>query len=190
MGIYFFIALIKEVEATHIRHRFRPQVVLFHLILSPFGPIIIHYLRKHHFNPVIIKRLALFNLRHKIAPKYDEEYENEETMNLYRWMKIQKYRHSTNSWYAFFTSLLWALVTYHALEAYLPLGYRFIFFIMGAMSMLSVFLQAMVYQNKWPYLSRECVFVQSYWLNVATTGMLEMYQITCPNLMMVQLHSL
>ena len=64
------------------------------MILSPFAPLIIFYLRKYHYHQALEDKLrnCFLGLIHK-NPEWEKEFEGEDNMNFYRWIRIQKYRH-------------------------------------------------------------------------------------------------
>ena len=152
------------------------------ILLSPIAPIILYYVRRYHFDPVLNQRLASLNLKHS-DPYHTEEYENRESMNLYRWMQIQSYRQKPYLWYTAWLSLVWCVQARIIFRTDI-IYYRLICFLMGTSLILSVFLQAMVY--RWPTLFpykngkvssiryRKCVFIQSYWFNVCISGLLKL----------------
>ena len=158
IDIIMGIILMTELKTKHCLCKL--HIIIVCLILSPFAPLIIHYLRKFHFG--LTGELASFNLKHK-APKFGKEYENETNMDLSRWLRIQQYRHKGYAYFTYLLTLLWAMqfpMIVIMNEGQLNFGARFVGFMLGVTVIISIFLLAMVNQ------SRPCLFTQSYWFNV------------------------
>ena len=140
------------------------------VIVAPFAPFIVYMLRIWHLSPILKKYLHVILRAYVKPPPFDEEYdkpENEHELNLYRWIRIQRWRHR-----GFFIQTVASGVIGIVHLRYLIFGEKSIrndlaFVLMYpsvVISALSIITKSMIYQV------RKTLLLQSYVLNFAVTS--------------------
>ena len=162
-----------SINHTHWTHSLQRKSIkiLICAVLSPLAPVIIFCLHKYHYHPKLISLINWINIRqnkvdisHCNPPTWNILYEQPQNMNLYRWWRIQFYRHQPiliHVGVCCFTSIYVYII---CASIYLRQP-RYIISIDISFILITILriIQGLIWAHA------ETIFVQSYWSRVAFT---------------------